>query len=100
MSQVQIMAAYENYERILSAYSGDLKKFVGEMETLLGESETLVASLKQFWTGDSYDGFAKISQTEFREIGGSLEVVRELSGIIDKKVPEIRRYIQQLKGEI
>ena len=31
MSQVQIMAAYENYERILSAYSGDLKKFVGNM---------------------------------------------------------------------
>ena len=99
MSQVQIVAIYENYERILSDYARDLKRFLSEMESLVTESEGIIASLNSSWQGESYDKFARTSRKGFDEIRASLSVVKNISGEIDQKVPQIERIIRQLKGE-
>ena len=99
MSQVQIVSVYENYEKILDAYSVELKKFVAAMDGLVSESDGIIGMLGSSWKGDAYDKFSRTSRKGFDEIRASLSVVKDISDEIDRKVPKFHKLVQQLKGE-
>lgn len=99
MSQVKIVSAYENYERILASYAGDLRQFVTALDELVVESEGIISSLKSYWKGDSYDKFASVARRDFHEIRGGMELIGEVRSAIDQKISELEAYIRLLRGE-
>ena len=98
MSDVRVIAAYEEYHKILQALSDDLKVYVSNMRESSSGVDSTVHALGNDWQGEAYDNFRAETVNILRDISASLDRVISLTDVIDDKVPKIAKAIELLKG--
>ena len=98
MADVRVIAAYEEYHRILADLSKDLKGYVTDMRETSSGVANDSRSLGNDWEGEAYDKFYGDTIQILREISSGLDKVTALTGVIDDKVPKLAKAIELLKG--
>ena len=99
MANVQVIAAYENYEKILKSLSDDLKKYASDMDAADAEILSSLSTLARNWSGEAADGFDETIRANVKSIDASLRRIDRLTDIIDEKVPKIKAAIEKLRGQ-
>ena len=97
MNKSEIIAAYEDFDRIHLSFSQQLDQFKANMTRESDDVLKTVDTLGKYWKKNGYDAFKKNMQGSVNHIFASLERCDNLSQILKQTSAEIREELRVLQ---
>ena len=98
MADATIISQVKEIDRVVKAFSTQVKNYVDEMGTELDSLTNAVVGLEGGWSGEYYDNFKKTMLTKISKIRAEAEAGNKLSEELNATAAELTEMLRLLES--